>query len=170
MKQIVINTPSWVFALFIGLLLFGLLQTRDRAIKKPFAYLLPVAMIALSFFGVQSAFGVSITPMAAWLTGMLLISIIMRRLFRQSALSFDQQENRFFIPGSWAPLAVIMGIFFTKYALAVVGAVGVSLGLGAALCVGFLLGSFSGYFTARALVLIEAAQEGGDSKAKIKVE
>ena len=164
MMQIVSQTPTWVFVLFAGLLAFGLLQTRDRTVKKPVAYLLPAAMVVLSLSGVQSGFGLKVIPLAAWLAGLLLATFVARRAFRQSALSFDPQHNRFFIPGSWAPLAVIMGIFFTKYALAVVQSrMGAPVGREAAAGLSLLLGAFSGYFVARALALIAVAQRPNSS-------
>lgn len=161
MMQIVSHTPTWVFVLFVGLLVFGLLQTRDRTVKKPVAYLLPIAMVALSLSGVQSGFGFKAAYLAAWLTGLLLVTFVVCRAFQQSALSFDSQHKRFFIPGSWVPLAVIMGIFFTKYALAVVrGRIGAPVGPGAAAGLSLLFGGFSGYFSARALALMAVAQRG----------
>lgn len=157
MMQILSNTPVWVFVLFAGLLGFGLLQARDRSVKKPVAYLLPAAMVALSWYGVQSGFGLKVIPLAAWLTGLILVVVVSYRTFRQSALSFDPQQNRFFIPGSWVPLLVIMGIFFTKYAVIVQAHMGGSISLPAAAGVSLLFGGFSGYFAARALALITTA-------------
>jgi hypothetical protein len=159
--QILSHTPAWVFILFAGLLAFGLLQTRDRSVKKPVAYLLPVAMVALSLSGVQSGFGLKSVPLAAWFAGLLLTTLLVRRAFRQTAMSFVPQQNRFFISGSWVPLVVIMGIFFTRYALAVIqGRMGAPVGPGAAAGLSMLLGAFSGYFVARALALIATAQRG----------
>jgi hypothetical protein len=45
--QILSHTPIWVYALFFVLLVFGLMQTRTRTVRKIFALLLPVGMIAL---------------------------------------------------------------------------------------------------------------------------
>lgn len=164
MMQILSHTPTWVFALFAGLLAFGLLQARDRNVKRSVAYVLPIAMVAYSLWGVQTSFGLKAVPLATWLAGMLLVTVVARRAFRQSALSFDPQQNRFFVPGSWVPLAVIMGIFFTKYALAVAqGRMGAPVGPGAAAALSLLFGGLSGYFCARALALIAAAQRSNSS-------
>lgn len=128
-------------------------------VKRLVAYLLPAAMVALSLSGVQSGFGLKLIPLAAWLTGLALVALGARPFFIKSALYFDAQLNRFFIPGSWAPLAVILGIFFTKYALAVIqGRTGAPVGAGAAAGLSLLLGGFSGYFAARALALGAVAQ------------
>lgn len=164
MMQIITHTPLWVFALFAGLLVFGLLQTRDRTVKKPVAYLLPVAMVVLSLSGVRSGFGLGPVTLGAWAAGLVLVTLVARGAFRKSKVSFDPGQNRFFVPGSWMPLAVIMGIFFTKYAVAVVqGQTGVAVGAVAAAGLSLLLGGFSGYFCARALGLMSAARRADSS-------
>lgn len=164
MMQIFSHTPTWVFFLFAGLLAFGLRQTRDRTVTKLVAYLLPAAMVMLSLSSVHSGFGLNAIPLAAWLAGLLVVTIVARRNFRRSDLSFDQENKRFFIPGSWIPLAVIMGIFFTKYALAVMqGLTSASVEAGTAAGVSLLLGGFSGYFCARAVALIAVAQRPKES-------
>ena len=164
MMQIITHTPLWVFALFAGLLVFGLLQTRDRTVKKPVAYLLPVAMVVLSLSGVRSGFGLGPVTLGAWAAGLVLVTLVARSAFRKSKVSFDPGQHRFFVPGSWMPLVVIMGIFFTKYAVAVVqGQTGVAVGAGAAAGLSLLLGGFSGYFCARALGLMSAARRADSS-------
>lgn len=150
--------------LFAALLGFGLVQTRNRSVKKQVAYVLPAAMVALSLSGVQSSFGFKPLPFAAWAAGLLVAAFVCHKVFPNRSMSFDSEKNTFFIPGSWAPLAVIMAIFFTKYALAVVqGRTGTAVGPDAAAAISLAYGAFSGYFCARAASLIAAARRAGDS-------
>ena len=67
--QIISQTPTWVFGMFAGLLALGLMQTRHREVRQWMAYLLPAGLIGLSFYGVQSSFGVNLLPVGAWLAG-----------------------------------------------------------------------------------------------------
>ncbi len=165
MLQILSRTPAWVFILLGFLLALGLLQTRDRWVKRPIAYVLPVAMVALSLAGVLSSFGLkALPPIAGWLIGLLVVALAGRAAFLQSFapfVSFDVQKNQFFIPGSWAPLVVIMAIFCTKYALAVAQARGMTVAPSAAAGLGLFFGACSGYFAARALALRTVAQQLG---------
>jgi len=164
MLQILSHTPTWVFVLFAGLLGFGLIQTRDRSVKKRVAYVLPAAMVALSLSGVQSSFGFTPVPVAAWAVGLLAVGFVCYKVFPNRGMSFDPERNAFFVPGSWAPLLVIMGIFFTKYTVAVVqGRTGTAVGPGAAAAISLAYGGFSGYFCARAASLIAAAKRASAS-------
>ena len=117
--QILANTPVWVFALLILLVVFGLMQTRTRTVRKLPALLLPAGMIALSLAGIHSSFGFAFVPLASWAGALVFAAFIGYALFRDKRVSYDATAGTFFVPGSWAPLAVIMAIFIAKYAYAV---------------------------------------------------
>ena len=63
--QILSNTPTWVFLLFFVLLVFGLMQTRTRTVRKMPTLLLPTGMILLSLTGINSSFGLRLIPLAS---------------------------------------------------------------------------------------------------------
>lgn len=158
MLQILSRTPTWVFALFAGLLAFGFLQTRSRDVKAAVAYLLPVGMVALSLSGIQSSFGFKPSPLAAWAAGLVATAVIGYKAFPNRAILFNTQNGTFFIPGSWTPMAVIMAIFFTKYAYAVMQGFGMAA-VGSpftAVALSLVYGCLSGYFVARAASLVLA--------------
>ena len=70
-------------------------------------------------------------------------------------VAYDASTAQFTVPGSWMPLALMMGIFFFRYAVAVVQAVkpGILDTAPAAVVVAATYGVFSGLFMARALRL-----------------
>lgn len=155
MMQIVTHTPIWVFILFVVLLIFGFLQTRKRNVKFIIAYLLPVGMVILSFFGVISSFGFGLLPILLWLVGVLMLSIVGYKLFPLRGIVYNPESKSYAIPGSWASFGVIMLIFFTKYFVAVMKATNVSLVSNSlfvlALCLAY--GAFSGFFISRVICL-----------------
>jgi len=161
MIQILSRTPTWVFALFAALVAFGLLQARSRNVKTALAYLLPVGMVALSLSGIESSFGFEPAPLAAWAVGLTAIAFIGYKVFPHKGISFNAANGSFFIPGSWAPLAVIMAIFFTKYAFAVMQGFGAEAARSptTALVLSLVYGCLSGYFVARAASLVAAARK-----------
>ena len=165
MLQILSHTPTWVFALFAGLLAFGLLQARSRDVKKTLAYALPAGMVALSLSGIESSFGLGPFPVAAWAAGLAVVTLIAYKAFPHKGLSYDAGKNTFHIPGSWAPLAVIMAIFFTKYAFAVMQGFGAAAASSpvTAVVLSFAYGCFSGYFCARAVSLAATARRPNKS-------
>jgi hypothetical protein len=156
--QIISHTPTWVFVLFAVLLALGLSQLLTRTTSLKRITILPIAMLGLAVSGVVSAFGhgsdgasaLGIWAVCALAAGALLF---FRPLPEGTRYAPDQRQ--FTLPGSAVPLALIMGIFCTKYA------VGVALGMhpelaqssNFALGVSALYGVFSGVFAARAAKL-----------------
>lgn len=160
MARILSHTPLWVFVLFFVLLAFGLMQTRTRRVRKLPALLLPGGMVALSLAGVQSSFGLRPMPLLAWVAALATAAFVGYRWFRDDRVRYDATTATFFIPGSWAPLAVIMAIFLAKYAYAVMlamqaEAIASTLFL---IALSAVYGLLSGYFVARAIHLVMKAR------------
>ena len=158
--QILIHTPLWVYGLFLVLVAFGLQQTRSRKVTAVLAYILPFGMMALSLAGLNSSFGMTPAPLAMWTIGLLTVTVIGFKYFRDDRVSFIRSSRSFHIPGSWTPLIVILAIFFTKYGVAVTHAVDAALVTTkvfvAALSLAY--GGFSGYFSSRAVNLMTTAR------------
>lgn len=158
--QILERTPPWVFVLFVVLLVLGTLQTRTRELGRPRVALMPAIFLPLSMWGIWSAFGTSAFAYGGWVAG---IGAAVRlnhyaRLPRQ--VTYSAGARLFRVEGSWIPLAMMMAIFFTRYAIAVATAMQPALKdmPGFAAAVGFAYGLFSGSFLARALRILAAAR------------
>ena len=160
--QILSRTPAWVFALFFVLLVFGLMQARTRTVRRIPALLLPAGMVALSFAGIQSSFGLAPLPVASWAIALAIAALVGYALFRDDRIRYDATAKTYFVPGSWTPLAVIMAIFFAKYVYAVMNALNAAVISTTAFVIGLsaVYGVLSGYFAARALNLIRLAEMG----------
>lgn len=159
--QILIHTPLWVYCLFIVLIAFGLRQTRNRNVNAVLAYVLPFVMIALSLAGINSSFGIKPAPIAMWALGLLTVTVIGFKHFRDDRVTFSPSSRSFFIPGSWTPFFLIMAIFFTKYMFAVMRAFDAELVTTSTFVAALSLayGCFSGYFSSRALNLVSKIKE-----------
>ena len=153
--QILIHTPTWVFALFALLLWMGITQLFPRRASLARITVMPVVMTALAVYGVVSAFADTPWALAAWATMALLVGAATLRLAPASTAQYNPQARSFSLPGSGVPLALMMGIFFFRYAVAVVQAVkpGILDTAPAAVVVAATYGVFSGLFMARALRL-----------------
>ena len=151
-KRVVLNTPSWVYALFIALIGFGLTQTRTRTVSERMVVALPLAMTAYSFYGMTLAFGVSAADVFAWCAGVALALGVGLALRRQQGVRYLPQAASFQVPGSWFPFALIMMVFFARYFLAVAMGIDPSLRQDAAFTLGASLayGVLGGVFPARA--------------------
>ena len=161
--QILTNTPKWVFVLFVALVWMGFKQMLPRRVGLNRMTIMPLAMTSLSLYGVTSAFGDSPQALLTWLAGAAVAFTLNFQLRSASQITYDAASRSFQMPGSVVPMALFMGIFFTKYA------VGISLGMqpslahnsSFALSIGALYGAFSGIFLARAAKLWRIALAQG---------
>ena len=153
MTQILTHTPLWVFGLFLGLVYLGFVQRRTRHVSRQRLIVLPIAMLAWSLYSVWSTFNAHLTALAAWACAWgAVVAIGLARGPSRSA-SYDAGTAQFTVAGSWVPLALMMGIFFFKYAVAVIHAITPDV-LDTTLAVVVVAGPygvFSGLFMARAV-------------------
>ncbi|MFO1338326.1 MAG: DUF6622 family protein [Burkholderiaceae bacterium] len=154
--QILTHTPTWVFALFAGLLVLGVSQLAGRRIGWRRVALLPLAMLGLSLAGVVSAFaGRQPEVLAAWAAAVGLAAAVVASRPLPEGTRYDPAARRFAVPGSAWPLVLMMAIFSTKYAVGVALAMQPALAGQAAFAWGLslLYGTLSGVFLGRALRL-----------------
>lgn len=162
MGRILSSTPTWVWGLLAALVALGLSQVRDRQMSLLRVVLMPLAMGTFAVWGIVSSFGASgqiATVLAAWLVAAATVSALVATTSAPSGTRYDAATRHFAQPGSLVPLALILGIFLTKYA------VGVELSLAPqqardfafATSIAALYGVFNGLFTGRALRLLRLA-------------
>jgi hypothetical protein len=158
--QILSRTPPWVFALFVVLVLFGILQSRSRQLGLARVALLPLVLIGLSLSGLWSTFGANAFAIASWLAAVAAAVLLNRLAKWPRQIAYEPATRSFRVAGSWIPLAVMMLIFFTRYAVAVGLAVQPALAQSPWLAPGvaFAYGLMSGAFLARALRILGAAR------------
>lgn len=158
--EILKHTPLWVFVLFVVLIALGFWQSRPRVVTLQRASALPIAMIAFSGYGVWSAFNATPVSLVAWPAG-LAFGVLLRQWFAHSPeLRYSPSDRSFSVSGSWLPLALMMTIFFTRYAVSVLLARDSQLAslTGFVLAVCAWYGVLSGMFFANLLVFRRAAR------------
>ncbi|MGQ3000187.1 MULTISPECIES: DUF6622 family protein [Variovorax] len=157
--QILLHTPKWVFAVFVLLVWLGSKQLLSGSVSLTRITLMPIAMGALSLMGVASAFGDSLGALLGWAAAAaVMIALVLRRPLPAST-RYDAATRRFHLAGSAVPLALMMGIFFTKYVVGVALVMHPELRHDSvfAVAIPVLYGAFSGVFAARALRLWKLA-------------
>jgi hypothetical protein len=148
--KILTHTPIYVWAI-LGLLVYrGMVAARDREVGVRKLFIIPVLMLALSLQGIVARFGVNTLPLAAWGAGLAAMTLLIW-IFGRARVSAGVAPGTVRVQGSWAPLTMMMAIFFAKYALAVTLAIAPQLAqhdlFTVAMCTVF--GVFSGYFLGR---------------------
>ena len=150
--QIIIHTPVWVWALLALLLWLGIKQSLPGQPSLLRITVVPLVLTSLSLFGTVSAFGSAPAVMLTWLAAaaVLATGVLQRPL--PDATRFDARTRTFQVPGSWVPLALMMGIFANKYVVGVTLNMHPEVAHEAIFTLGFsaLYGAFSGVFAARA--------------------
>ena len=165
--QIVHQTPLWVFVLFAALLGLGLSQLRARSVALGRVLGVGFGLCAFSLYGTLSAFGRLPLALLGWVAGAALVLLWLLRRPAPAGTRYDPVRRRLQVPGSAWPLALMMGIFLTKYGAAVATVMHPVLArdLRFALPACLIYGACSGAFVGRALRLWRLARRPSDAAA-----
>ncbi|MDB5945965.1 MAG: hypothetical protein JWQ33_991 [Ramlibacter sp.] len=152
---VIAHTPAWVWGLLAALLALGLSQVRGRTVGLRRVTFMPLAMTGLSLWGAVSAFGSSpqiVAVLLAWAAAAAVTLAFIASMPAPAGTGYDATSRSFTMPGSWVPLALIVGIFLTKYVAGVDLAMQPSLARDGqyTLVVATIYGAFSGIFAGRA--------------------
>ena len=152
------SLPLWPFALLAGLLLLGLRQSVDRVVEPGALVRVAVAMAAFSLYGVTTAFGAAPLPVLAWAVGLVAALVLGASRLAPRGLASVGDAVR--LPGSWLPLALMLGIFGAKFALGVATGLHTPVVQAAwfAALASTVFGLFSGAFAVRALAVYRFMQ------------
>ena len=164
---IVQHTPVWVLGVFAVLVAAGLAQSRPRQMSVLRVTVLPLVLIALSGSGVFSAFGHFPVALGGWGAGVGAALVFARDALAVRGASWSQATRTLHVPGSWLPLALIVGLFCVKYVAGASLALHPGLATDAAFAavVSVAYGAFSGMFLARSwslrgLALVSRSMQG----------
>lgn len=163
--DIVRHTPAWVGALLAALLVLGYSGTRERRVAVPQLTLMPLAMLGLALWGVQSAFGASGRLgelLALWALGFGTALALGWRAAAPAGTRHDSHSGRFHLPGSWVPMGLILAVFSMKYLIGVQLALEPALArnTGFAVAVSVLYGLLAGGLAARVPRVLRLARQG----------
>ena len=159
--QILAGTPIWVWALLSLLIALGLAQSRARSVTLRRVVLLPLVMTALSMYGTYSALHASPWSWILWAGAALATIAWFASGDLPTGVRYETAGRRFHLPGSWEPLALMMAIFCTRYAVAVALAMHPAWAqeVAVAAIVASIYGALSGVFMGRMLRMLMATRE-----------
>lgn len=149
------GTPTWVWFLLVALAWLGLRQTMTQTASLRRVTLMPLALVALSLYGTVTVFGDQPLALLVWAKAAAATAYLVMRRPVAPGTRFDLSSQTFTLPGTWAPLALMMTIFCTKYAVGITQAIQPSLlhSTAVALVVSTIYGLSSGVLIGRALRL-----------------
>jgi hypothetical protein len=157
---IVQHTPSWVWVVFVTLIVLGIRQSFARRLRRGRVATLPIVFVALSLVGLVSALRADGGTLLAWAIGVCAAAGLALQAGAPAAARWLAAERVFEVPGSWVPLVLMLGIFGMRYAVAVLLALhpGLRGDAGFAALAGLGYGIFSGLFLGRAMALWQLAR------------
>jgi hypothetical protein len=171
LMQILAHTPKWVYATFFGLVWLGIRQMGSGQVGALRVSLVALSMGALSLAGMISAFDGTAAHLLAWAVAAALVAFIVLRRPLPSGTRYDAATRSFHVVGSALPLALMMGIFFTKYVVGVLQVMQPQLvhqaAFATAICA--LYGAFAGAFAARSLRLWKLALGTGAAPVRAAI-
>ena len=121
------RTPAWVWLILAGLVMLGLKQAADHSLSPGRLLAQPLVLGALSLYSATSAFGLHPWVAAGWPLGVV-VGVLLNRWLGLPRRVQVQADGHFRIGGSWAPMALLMLIFWLRYAIVVALAVAPALG------------------------------------------
>jgi hypothetical protein len=157
--MIVMHAPLWVWPLLLGLIGLGIAQSHDRSVPGSVVLALPLVMVAYSAYGIIATFGLDARALAAWCAGVLVTIVLNQSVFGvPHGVVRDASRWRFLVRGSLLPLALIMAIFWTRFALGVLAGMSPATVAVPSFVIGvaFWLGLCGGFFPARTIRILGA--------------
>jgi len=150
-------TPIWVWGLLAALLALGFWQVLPRRVARGQILALPISLLCLGLWSMAPGFAAQPLSVLLWLAALVACSALGRRLPRPAGAAWHAESSRLQLPGSWLPLALIVGIFTLRYGVSVGQALNPELRQAAAvlLPVSVLYGAISGLLLGRALGLLQ---------------
>lgn len=115
LTQILAHTPIHVWAILAFLVYRGLIAGRDREVEMRKLCIIPIVMLVLSLQDISAKFGLDGIALAAWVAGVA-IALPPVLLFGANRIAAGTASGTVQVRGSWVPLAMMMAVFFTKYA------------------------------------------------------
>lgn len=149
-QQIISHTPTYIWALLAFLLYRGYLASKDRETSLQKVALIPLVMLGLTISSISSSGALGEGVWAVWAVGAAASAALIWTL-STSEITVNREAGTLHQRGSWMPMCLMIAIFCTKYAVAVVSAMHPELphSLPFAVAVTLLYGVFNGLFLGR---------------------
>lgn len=117
LEQVITKTPVWVWPLLGFLIYRGVVASMDREVGLKKLFIIPAVMLVLSLQGIATAFGAQVAAAPVWLAFTFAGAMLAWHFFGSGVISVHPERGSVGVRGGWSTMALIMGIFITKYAV-----------------------------------------------------
>lgn len=158
MLDILRDTPLWVWCVAGFVLWRGHTLTKPQITSGGRLFALPAAFLAISLAAAVTTFKAGVPIYIVWALGALGTAFTWASRPPPKDLLYNSQNRTYRVPGSWAPLVLIVAAFCARYAIGIALARHDELRASTlfALSSAFIFGGISGAFLGRALNIVGA--------------
>ena len=114
-KFLFVNTPWWVYLLFIYCLIIGFVGHRTRIILIHRVFIVPIAIAIWSMHGIFVRHALNLPYFATWLASLTFGCWVGAEIYRRVHIQADKRKKLIKIPGSWMVLNLVLIIFGLRY-------------------------------------------------------
>lgn len=111
----VIQTPWWVYLVFIYLIQVGIRSSKGGTVSMTKLAILPILFIVMSIHTLIASFQLSGIVISVWLCSIILGVWIGWQLVCRQKIQVDKTHWLIKLPGTWLTLILVMIIFISKY-------------------------------------------------------
>ncbi|QQR54086.1 hypothetical protein IPH25_04535 [bacterium] len=109
LKDILFETPSWVWVVFVYIIVMGIKASKTRSIYLPRIFLTQCIMFGLKYKSYFSSDALTLIPVVIVTTVISFFTIDTTQLKR------DTKTTSIIIPGSYQTLVIMLSFFTVKY-------------------------------------------------------
>ena len=110
-----INTPWWVYILFIYLLFIGIKASKPAVVHIAKLAAIPLVFTYLSLETLILSFNINVLSVGTWLISVLAGIGLGVWLVKSLQIQVDRAKKLIGIPGTWSTLIIVLIIFASKY-------------------------------------------------------
>jgi uncharacterized protein DUF6622 len=118
-RQILVNTPPWVWVLLAFLLFLGIRALRPSTTPLWRVAILPVIFCVWGIYGLFSLHSPTLGRILPWLAAIAVGIVIGMMVAKLQPIRADKERHLVRVPGGPLTLLLILGIFATKYVFGV---------------------------------------------------
>lgn len=113
--QTLINTPWWVYALLVYLIIIGIKSSKTQVISLKKLFIIPVLFTVLSIHTLLTSVKTDFFTISCWAIAMIIGIILGWLQIYRYQIKIDKTKQLVQVPGNWTTLIIILLIFASKY-------------------------------------------------------
>ena len=114
-KNILLQTPWWVYLLLYVLIQRGIAASKTQVVPFAKMLILPILFSGLSIYTIVTQIGVNPLTLITWIVATVFGIASGLRMLRGTKIRVDRKKHLIEIPGTWRTLVLILIIFSAKY-------------------------------------------------------